>query len=414
MTPWISRLALLVLAVVVMSIFLPALYQMVFDRKIGKTQLFFSPVNRKFVYREMVGEGHGFVTRDEDGKNYSREAFECLIPFIYYKNMDLWGKLPLVIGDRTFTKADMKANRQVFQLKPREIQDRRPRVPVYPLLESKPLGARLRFPEDAFRMKDRMEFINVDTNRVDEDLSQMYTRALLKAGFLFPARLTSGKVSILKSSDEGFFLVDAENYVFHVKRVKGQPVVVKTPISSNLGIRHIKVSENKKKELRGMLLTEKDELYLIRYDHYGLIKLPLKDYDPDAMDFKLLINPLYRTAVYSDNHEICAVAMDGSWSAVDQYRRVMFSGKERVADRVFKALFPFYLKMSDKTSGYLPFKFVWNGWTAGIGIFASFILGLVMMFLRRIRLKNNWTDPVLILFTGLYGLIAVNLIEPEG
>ncbi len=413
MTLRLSRFALLLLAVVVMSVFMPALYWLLFDKKMGKTQLFFSPVINKFVYREMVGEGHRFVTRDEDGKDYSRTEFESLIPFIYYKNMDLWGKLPMTIGNRTFTRADMKKGRQVFQLKPREIGDRMPRVPVFPLLESEPGVTRLRFPEDAFRMNSRMEFINVDTNQVDETLTGDFTKALKAQGFQFPAKQIWGKVSILKPFDEGFFVMDAENALFHVKRVKGHPVVVRTPIPQDLGIRHIKVSENRKKEIRGLLLTQTGELYLITHDNYRLIRLPLENYHPDTMDFKLLINPLYRTAVYSDDHRITAAAMDHQYNVVARYQRAMFSGREQVRDRIFKVLFPFYVETSDRTTGYAPFLPVWNGTRAWIGIAMALLLGGAIMRYRRISFRRNWCDLALVLFTGFYGLIIINLIEPE-
>jgi len=300
----LSRLALMILAVVVMSVYLPRLYNMALDEKTGKTQLFFSPVIKKFIYREMIGEGHQFVTRDEDGNDYDRQTFETMIPFIYYKNMELWGKLPLIINGKIFDQKTIKKNRQVFELKPRMIADRRPRIQVFPLLESVPGRSRLRFPEDAFRFTDRMEFINVDTNAVDEGLTVRFTRALKEAGFVFPARMVSGRVSILKPFDEGFFIIDAVHAVFHVKRVKGQPVVVKTPIPCDLRIRNIKVSENKKREIYGSLLTEKGELFLIACDNYKLLRLPLDNYNPDTMDFKLIINPLYGTAIYSDDHTI--------------------------------------------------------------------------------------------------------------
>jgi len=413
MFPKLSRYALIVLAVVVMSTYLPQLYRMVFDKKMGKTQLFFSPVIKKFVFREMVGEGHRFVTKDETGKDYDRQTFETLIPFIYYKNMDLWGKLPLNIDGRVFDKEAIKKNRQVFEVKPRMIADRSPRIQVFPLLESKPGSARLRFPEDAFRMTGRMEFINVDTNDVNKDLTKLFADVLKGAGFVFPARLSEGRVSILKSFDEGYFIVDANDSVYHVKRVGGQPLVVKTPIPINLGIRSIKVSENKKREIYGTLLTDKGELYLITYDNYRLIKLPLIDYNPDTMDFKLLINPLYRTAVYSDDHTIRAVAMDRMYQPVARYQRVMFSGRRTMSDKVFEALFPFYIKTKDKTSGYLQFELIRNGWLALIGILLSLLLGVVIMYKGKIELKNNWPDLAIIIFTGMYGLIAVTIIEPE-
>ena len=413
MFPKLSRFALIVLAVVVMSTYLPQLYRMVFDKKMGKTQLFFSPVIKKFVFREMVGEGHRFVTKDETGKDYDRQTFETLIPFIYYKNMDLWGKLPLNIDGRIFDKDTIKKNRQVFELKPRMIADRSPRIQIFPLLESKPGASRLLFPETAFRMTGSMEFINVDTNKVNKAQTKLFTDALKNAGFVFPACLLAGRVSILKSFDEGYFIVDAKNSVYHIKQVSGQPLVIKTPISTNLGIRNIKVSENKKREIYGTLLTDNGELYLITYDNYRLIKLPIIDYNPDIMDFKLLINPLYRTAVYSDDHTIHAVAMDKRYQPVARYQRIMFSGMRTMSDKVFEVLFPFYIKTRDNTSGYLQFDLIWNGRLALTGILLSLLLGVVVMYKRKIVFKNNWPDIAIIMFAGLYGLIAVTIIKPE-
>ena len=409
-----SRLALMILAVIVMSVYLPRLYHMVLDEKVGKTQLFFSPVIKKFIYREMVGEGHQFVTRDEDGNNYDRQTFETMIPFIYYKNMDLWGKLPLTINGKTFDRKTIKENRRVFALKPRMIADRMPRIQVFPLLESMPGITRLRFPEDAFRFTDSsMEFINVDTNTVDEALTVRFTGALEEAGFVFPARRVFGHVSILKPFDEGFFIVDAAYAVFHVKRVKGQPAVVKTPIPPDLRIRNIKVSENKKREIYGSLLTEKGELFLISCDNYKLIRLPLDNYNPDIMDFKLIINPLYRTAVYSDDHTIYAVAMDSDYQPIDRYQRVMFAGQRTMKDIIFKAIFPFYIKTSDKSSGYLRFDLILNGWLSMAGIVLALLITVLYMRISKLNYKKYWLDPVFILFTGLFGLVAVILIKPE-
>ena len=413
MVPRLARYALIVLAIVVMSVYLPFLYHKVSDKKVGKTQLFFSPVIKKFVFREMVSEGHNFVTQDESGNDYDRMTFETLIPFVYYKNMELWGKLPMIIDGRTFDKKTIKENRQVFELKPRMIADRSPRIQVFPLLESKPGVTRLRFPEDAFRMTDRMEFINVDTNTVDQDLTDKFTNAMKKAGFVFPARLTAGRVSILKPFDEGFFVVDANGCTYHVKRVRGEPVVVKTPIPSDLGIRNIKVMENKKKEIYGMLLTNKGDIHLITYDGYRLIKLPLTDYNPNTMDLKLLVNPLYRTAVYSDNHTIHAVAMDSRYRPISRYQRVMFSGRTTKADTVFKALFPFWIKTADKTSGYLRFDIIWNGRLALVGIALSLFFGIAGMYAKKFSIRKNWPDLAIIMLTGIYGLISVSIIEPE-
>ena len=189
--------------------------------------------------------------------------------------------------------------------------------------------------------------------------------------------------------------------------------MVKTPLPPDLRIRNIKVSENKKREIYGSLLTEKGELFLISCDNYKLIRLPLDNYNPDIMDFKLIINPLYRTAVYSDDHTIYAVVMDSDYQPIDCYQRVMFAGQRTMKDIIFKAIFPFYIKTSDKSSGYLRFDLILNGWLSMAGIVLALLITVLYMRINKLNYKKYWLDPVFILFTGLFGLVAVILIKPE-
>jgi hypothetical protein len=409
----LSRYALIILAIIVMGVYIPMFYHKIFDQKLGKTQVFFSPVIKKFIFQEMVGDAHDFINKDEDGKIYDRQQFETLIPFIYYKNMELWGKLPVIIEGKTFDKETILENRQVFEVKSNEISDRRPLVQIFPLLESAPGVARLSFPEDAFRFTDKMEFINVDTNKTNGVFTSLFTNALQKAGFIFPAKLVSGTVSILKPFDEGFFVVDAANNVFHIKRLKGEPLIVKTPMPASIGARHIKIIENSRKEIYGFLITNSNEIYLIMYDNYRLVKLPLDNYQPDKMDFKLLFNPIYRTAVYWDNKKIYALAMDLQYKLIAKYEKEMFSGQKTRADIIFSALFPFSIEMKDNTMVYLKFEPVFHGWIAFIGIFLSLAIFIAIMFLKKTDMKKTWTDFLVILFTGIYGLIAVLIISHD-
>ena len=119
--------------------------------------------------------------------------------FSYYKNMEILGGLPITLNGQTFDKKTIKAQRRVLEIKTRELADRYPEVPFYPLLESNPGQARLIFPENRFRMTNNaMEFINADANVIDTRLTEMYTHALEKKGFVFPARSVNGKFTVLK------------------------------------------------------------------------------------------------------------------------------------------------------------------------------------------------------------------------
>jgi len=416
---YLARYALILLAVIVLAVYLPMLFDMSFGERRPKTHLFYSPLCKKFIWRdkllrpaeesqEKVHHAQ-FVQMDQDGKRYTRQEFEKPLPFIYYKNMELWGLLPLKIDGESFDKESIRADRQVVELKPKQIAWRSPDEQVYPLLESQPDAARLAFPEDRFRLAGGLEFINADFNRPDQELSRKFNQALKEAGVAFPLRLAAGNHTILKSFDDGFFLLDASGAVFHLKRVKGEPWVLKTPIDPALGVRSIKVSENSRKEFHALLLTNDDRLFLLSYDNYRLIPLPLEEYVPDSMDFKLIINPLYRTAVYSDDKIIRAVVLDKDYRPLTRYQHTMPGAELTRAQSVFSYLAPFRLDMEDPNSGYFAFQLKFWGAHSLIALSWAMALFLVYALRRRGGGKGIWADGLVVLLTGAYGLIAVTM-----
>jgi hypothetical protein len=421
-----AAIVLMVLTVMVSAVYLPMVYKRLFFEGVEKTHLLFSPVTGRFIYKEKIvgpippevkqkSEDHHaeIAYRDANGTYYDRVAFEKLLPFIYYKNMELWGLLPLRLGGRTFEKSAIVENRQVLELRPNEINDRRPQTPLWPLLESNPGRARLVFPEDRFRVTpEAMVFVNADTNSVDQGLTLLFTEALKDKGFRFPARSVNGKFTILKPFDEGVFLVDAGYRVFHVKRRDGRPVVIRTPIDPALMTRHIKISENKRRQYYGLLLAGDGGLHLLTYDNYRLIRLPLDGYDPDAMDFKLLVNPLYLTAVWSDEAVIRAVAMDLNDRPVARYTHPMSRATVTPVDRIYDILFPFTVHVDAHGAGYVGLSVQPGGAISLIGLFCC-LVGYGVWHRLRKKCLPRVGMLCLVAVTGLYGLIAAVFVASE-
>ncbi len=419
-----STLALMVLSIAVCAVYLPLLYEKICFKRIGKTHLLFSPVTERFIYSEkIVGpippeaaekavDHHIEIAyRDEDGRYYTRGEFERALPFIYYKNMALWGLLPIRLQGRVFDKSDIRNDRQVLELKPAAINGHRPITALWPLIESNPGQVRLVFPEDRFRMTaDAMEFINVDTNTVDAVLTRQFTAALTEKGFRFPARSVNGKFTILKPFNAGAFIVDAGYRVFHVKRVNGRPQVIRTPIDPALKTRHIKISENRRRAFYGLLLAENSNLYLLTCDNYTLIPLPLDSYDPDRMDFKLIINPLYRTAVISDDRVIRAVAMTPEYQPVRRFAHTMSRAAVTPAQSVYRALFPFRIVLDASDGTFMDVTVRWGGAVSLVGILCCLCCYLLVFRLRYKRLPGMGRVLVISL-TGVYGLLVVGCIS---
>lgn len=422
----LARPSLYVLMIAVLALYLPRLYDAVISERIEGTHLFFSPVSKKFIYTEKApvfdpgaaarAEDHhsDIVYKDEDGVYHDRLEFERLLPFIYYRNMELRGFLPLTIEGETFDKDVIRDERRVLELPARAIGGRTPSEGVYPLFESMPDQAGLVFPDDRFRMTDTaMEFINADYNTVDADLTARFTAALDAAGFVFPARLVAGNYTILKPYDDGVFIVDARNSVFHIKREKGRPVVVKTPVPEAVAPRHIMVAESSREGYRGLILGGDNALYLFSARDYDTVRLPLQGYDPAYMDFKIIFDPLFRTALWSDEKSVRAVAMDKSFATIARYEHAMSRAYRTWRHELRDALFPFTIRTDSplsrlKNAGLAPSP-SWTTW----GLLSGLVLCLVFYASRLARRKTrpSWGILGVIAATGLYGFIAALAIE---
>lgn len=418
---FMSRYLLIIVSVMMMALYIPQITELALGERSLKTHLFYSPVSEKFIWRDkaenpdqtMEEKHHAqFSLMDEDGKKYTRQEFEKQLPFIYYKNMELWGLLPLKLHGQEFDKETIRRERRVIELTPTQIITNAPADEIYPLMESQPDVARLVFPEERFRIGERMEFVNADTNSVDENMSQEYTKALAQAGFVFPGRFAGGKSTILKPFDEGVFLGDAEGTIYHVKRIKGEPSVVKTPIQASSGVRYIKVSENSSKDFYGLLLSNSSELFLLTYG-YNLIPIPMPGYDADRMDFKLIMNPLFLTATYSDDRVIHASVMDTDYKLIRSYEHIMSGTKPSAGRLIASNLLPFTVSLKNPDSGYLSFRFRPGAQASAMATAAAMVFYFALLYRKR-RLRTALTDAFIVALTGLYGLAAVMLIPHEG
>ncbi len=410
------------LVIFMSAIYLPLFYEKIFFNRIERTHLFYSPVSNDFILKEkIVGPIPGAIKekaedhhseiayQNADGSYVSRVEFEKHLPFIYYKNMELWGLLPIELNHQLFNSKNIKNNRRVMELLPREIHGRSPYTMVWPLLESNRGRVRLVFPEDRFRMTpSSMEFINADTLTVDQSLTTLFTQALTKKGFTFPCRSVNGKFTVLKPFEGGIFLVDADNEVFHLKRINNRPWVVKTPIDPDIGVRHIKISESRQKDYDGLILGKTGQVYLLSHDQYRVIPLPLEKYVPEQMRLKLIFNPLYCTAVFSDETNIYGVAMDRNFNVIKRFSHTMSRSAITPAHRVYQFLFPFSLSLEKRNSGFLSFAMEVGHLSciAGIVFCLFFYIGWTMLIQKR---RFSVVKAVMVGITGIYGLLALQL-----
>ncbi len=422
----LSAAALVLLVVILSAIYVPEAYRKTCMPEIEKTLLLFSPTAKRFVYRDRLtgaapeeimskAEDHhaDIAYRDQDGTYYSRMDFEKMLPFVYAKNMELWGLLPIEIDGRSFGLEGIKAENQVMELTPEMLAENGPKPSLWPLMEAETGQARLVFPEDLFRMTENgMDFVNADENEVDEELSRSFTDALKLRGFSFPARSVNSKVTLLKPFDEGVFIVDRDYKVFHVKRRKNAPEITATPVEQDLKTRYILVSENLRRAYYGLILGEDDRVHLLLCEGYGTVPLNLEGYDPDMMDLKIVTDPLYVTAVWSDRETVHGLAMDRSYNPVARFSRRMSRAERTTARDIYRALFPFVIELEHRGGGNMKLSLTSGGIWSLAGISLA-VLALFLISTKGERRRPRPYEIAIVAASGIYGLIAVTLIDSE-
>lgn len=408
----ISRISILLLSVFALSYGLPGLFDKVFLHDAGNPLLFYSPLKEQFIYRESLG-GHQFNYRDESGTDYDRAGFEAQLPFFYYKNLEKKKKLPVTVQGQFFDKKAIKSGKQGYEVRSRHLAGNYPQIALYPLFNNNPELPIIPFPEDVFRFTDKgMEFISADFNRIDSELTASFTAALAAEGFSFPATAIGGKTTNLKPFDEGYFVRDSKGYIFHIKRVLNQPVVVKTPISPELDVVALIISENRRKEFYGSILTRESGIYLIGWNDYRLLKLPVENYDPRAMDLKLLVTPLSKTVVIGDEEVVRGTVFDQEYTKTREYTLNRLDRTPALI-RIFRQiLFPFHISLNDPYRGKASPRFTFGGLWSLLGV----VVALVTFYFvpkRRNFKQVGLIDSLVVLLAGLYGLLSVLMIRRE-
>lgn len=438
----LSFACLCLLSVLALAWALPNLYDMALLPPLDKTHLFYSPVLRQCLYTERIrgrdtqaaalSEGHhaDVVYKDEEGRYYDRRAFEAALPFIYYRNMEMRGLLPVRLKGRSLDRTAIERARRVLELPARALDGHHPPHTCLPLLEANPGQVALLYPADRFRMADgEMLFTHADTNTREEDLSTLFSDGLRSQGFLFPARHVGGNFTTFKPYEGGIFLVDARGGLFHVLRRDGRPAVRKIPLPQGVTPRHVLVSESGERHWLGLLLDMRDRLWLIRQTDFTLIGLAVPGYEPDRMDCKLLFDPLYLTVVTSDaafaraavfripatdlkNGDVC--------TPVHTFQHEMSRAKESWQHRLAQTLFPFRITLAREETSFLYPRWELSGhWFSRALPFSLLLTSLHALWRRRrhpgwkLTLPRCAVETSVILLTGVYGLGALLLLEEK-
>jgi hypothetical protein len=403
-----ARLALVVLLILVFSWTIPHYYWKAFDVSVRAPRVSYSPVTDQFLLLRPENKSVRYV--DRNGKDYTREEFERLLPLANYRQLAATSQMPDSLRGVKIDLKEIALNNLFVRIMPADIG--LPQIPLFPLFESRSGRLKLEMPDAFFRITDRMEFLDAGTNAINEDLTRMFTDTLRGRGFRFPAKQIAGNPTTRKAFDEGYFVVDAADKVFHIKMVKGKPFCRETGMPSTPRILQMFIAETALREYYGFILGEDNAVALISYDNYRLVRLPLERYDHRTCALFFGGDLFFRTITVQGEGWLETIVTDRAYTVKARYNESWPARREAPAGHVAAAVFPFAIHLEDADAPFVDL-YMTPGSLHALWVCAlSVILMVLSLRLRRRSVKDHVADLILVAVSGVFGLLAVHMIPP--
>ncbi|WED24679.1 DUF4857 domain-containing protein [Vibrio sp. JC009] len=280
-----------------------------------KYYVFYSPVLNDFVYQEN-GPNHTFFYGTPSAK-MEKDQFEESLPFVYWKNLDIQGKLPVDIDGVSYDKNKIRKARMSLQYDASRLT--KPEVTIYPFFNPISHKGSIRFPENMFSLKsDRFEVYAAETAEPNVELAKEVNGLADKVGIDFPITEVWGKTTNMKPFDWGYFIKDSAGEIFNLNRADDEAHLKAVPVPEEVGdIVYIQVSENRHKKFYGYAISAASKVYLISYPDYQFIPLEMDGFDYRTMSFQLLSDPLYYVMRFDDGEKYSAVRYSKDYQMLD-------------------------------------------------------------------------------------------------
>jgi len=401
----ISRYILVLTTVLVLAIALPKLYWTIMEKPVIAPMVKYSCVDKTFM---IFRTSPALLRMDSKGNKFTREEYEKRLPMTYYLQLASSGTLPDSINGVEMDVHTLRKASSNYRFQPKNMDS--PQPGLYPLFESQSGRVNLEMPNDFFRIKNEVEFLDAKTNTVDTKKSGVFTEGLTKKGFAFPAKIIAGIPTVKKSIDEGYLITDSNDQLFHLKMEVGAPYIKRVALPENLSFKWIECVDFPNKQYYAYLISSQNDVYILMQDTYELKKLPVTGFNADVDELKIngdLFN--YNVIIEGDSY-VKNTVLDSKFNSVDEYSEKWDDRYHRFEGKIFNFIFPFELTLKAETSKYIDLRIHYT--TVLYWLLLSFLFVVAeIIWLRREKsnLKNHLADLCLIAITGIFGFIAVNI-----
>jgi len=281
-------------------------YKKNYSHEFNKYYIFYSNILNDFIYQKNFGD-HQFEYGIKDKKSFDRITYESYLPFVYWKNLDIQKKLPIVINKTQFDKKTIKNSRLGFSYNPKFLKTQEAKL--YPLFNPQSDKGSISFPEEMFTITSKKAIIYDYDNRVSHELTKQLNTLLEEQNFSYPALNIWGKATSMKPYDKGYLILDSKQNLFNLKRYDDKIEVTQVKYPQNISLAFIKLSENKQRILSGYAIDTQSNFYLLDWN-FKLIKLELPKFNYKTMKLKLISNPINYLIRYDDGENYYGVVFD--------------------------------------------------------------------------------------------------------
>lgn len=357
--------------------------------------------------REMVYIDYGdrfYPMTDRRGRKYTTSEFDSLMPLQNFRQLLADGRMPKEI-DGLRCDARMIRNYQVtFRMTPTRIHQ--PKHVAYPIFESIPRRIGEITTDYIFSLDDDIEIYNIERNILDVERTEIFRNELLRRGFAFPAKWVIGNTYPKKRYDEGYFALDAEGKLFHMKVVNGKPFVRDTHLTTAAGWHSFHPYEPILHNFYGILVSNDGKMARVNLDDNGSYYaawLDVPSIDPDVDFVRIIGNMLYWNVTVTKREGEHTYALN-AWmlNAIDSE---FVPPQESTWDKINRWTFPFIIKL--KHSNSLLIEPTLSGFNIN-AIWVHIILILIYMYRkRRYGSHARWYATTTLLCFGLGAFLAI-------
>ncbi len=398
----IYRFLILIISTLVAAWLIPAIVKKATVSKQNYPFVYYSSLLQDFAIKKTENKQTEYF--DRKGNHYTREQYDSITPLLSYRQLTLSGGMPdSILGVEMETRM-LRGKTVMWRYSPKDIS--KPTIDLHLMYESMSGRTSLESPPDVFRLKESIQFIDKTTNRIDVDKSRIYQTKMEEKGFAFPAQGVWGNPIARKPYDEGYFALDSQGELYHIKQVNGRPYVGNTKAGEKINIAYFSLYEIPDKTIYGFIVSKEGEIYTLNAGGgYGLTRFDIPPIDIHQHSVMMLGNMFYWMVNVTGPEGISYHVLD-LHNELKQYDEPYFvTSQPDQWDRLSQWLFPLYISFDNPTTEYVT-PTLTNNW--GFSLIVSALLAITFLLTtgRKRSTSQKATNAICILCFGIPAYIV--------